>query len=88
MMRTEHLYRLTRSLAILDHSNKMWFYAVKCKVIHLAEWNQTKGTDFILLQNRSEKYYSRKKFNMDSKGNPVIKHEQSYPGTSKLMISE
>lgn len=60
MMRTEHSYKLTSSLAILDHSNKMWFYAVKCKVIHLAAWNQAKVTDFILLKNGSEKDYSRK----------------------------
>lgn len=73
-MRTEHLYRLTRSLAILDHSNKMWFYAVKCKVIHLAEWIQAKVTDFILLQNESEKYYSRKEIQHGLRGNPVIKH--------------
>lgn len=55
MMRTQHSYKLTRSLAVVDHSNKMWFYAVKCKVIHLAARNQAKVIDFILLKNGSEK---------------------------------
>lgn len=60
MMRTEHSYELTRSLTILGRSNKMWLYAVKCKVIHLAAWKQAKVTDFILLKNGSEKDYSGK----------------------------
>lgn len=57
MMRTEHSYKLTTILTILDHSDKMWFYAVKCEVIHLATWSQAKVTDFILLKNGSEKDY-------------------------------
>jgi len=44
----------------MDRSNKMCFYAVKCKVIHLTAWNQAKLSDFILLKNGSEKDYSRK----------------------------
>lgn len=45
---TDHPCKPTKSLAILDHSDKMWVYAVKCKAIHLAVWNQAKVIDFIL----------------------------------------
>lgn len=45
---TDHSYKVTKSLAILDHSDKMWVYAVKCKAIHLAVWNEAKLVDFIL----------------------------------------
>lgn len=35
-----------------------------------------------------KKIIAEKQFNMDFKGDSVIKQEPSYPGTSKLMISE
>lgn len=57
-MRTEHSYNLTRSLAILDHSVKIWVYAVKRKVINLAVCNHAKVTDSDL--NGSEKDYGSK----------------------------
>lgn len=45
---TDYSYKLTKSLAILDHSDRMWVYAVKSKAIHLGGWNQAKVIDFIL----------------------------------------
>lgn len=45
---TDYHDKLTKTLAILDLSDRMWVYAVKCKAIHLAVWNQANIIDFAL----------------------------------------